>query len=224
MCSFFSFVTNSKGDKFYLNYEQSKELRFDDVDSHSVIVDYYQRKGVLSGKQGLIDKFNKYEYNPLTGEFTVDQINTEDDSKRAEKWVRKLDFKDIVPELIIKPIINPLTDIHGKRLTQKDKDSLVKWDSVWAIVGDSAWAIVRDSVRASAGDSVWDSVWSSFCAYVSSFLSLQDWKYIEHSPGENPFQPCIDLWERGFVPSYKGKVWRLHKGKEAKVVYEWKGE
>jgi len=42
----------------------------------------------------------------------------------------------------------------------------------------------------------------------------------DHPEGINPFQPCIDLWERGLVPSFDGKTWRLHSGSEAKVVYE----
>ena len=37
---------------------------------------------------------------------------------------------------------------------------------------------------------------------------------------ENPFQPAIDLWEAGFVPSFDGKVWRLYAGKDAQIVYE----
>jgi hypothetical protein len=28
------------------------------------------------------------------------------------------------------------------------------------------------------------------------------------------------LWESGFVPSFDGKTWRLHAGKNAKIVYE----
>jgi len=39
----------------------------------------------------------------------------------------------------------------------------------------------------------------------------------------NPFQSGIDLWKRGLVPSFDGiDTWRLHAGKDARVVYEWK--
>jgi len=106
--------------------------------------------------------------------------------------------------------VNPLTDIRKHKVTQIDKDNLVKWDSV----GDSVW----DSVR----DSVWDSVRASVGAYISSlFPNIKKWKDIDHEEGVNPFQPCIDLWNREFVPSFDGKTWRLHQGKDAKVVYEW---
>jgi hypothetical protein len=97
-------------------------------------------------------------------------------------------------------------------------------DSVRDSVGDSVWSSVRDSVRASVGDYVWDSVWASVgdsvWGYVSSFFVLPKWEHIEHKLGENPFQCGIDLWEAGLVPSFDGKVWRLHAGPEASVVWE----
>jgi hypothetical protein len=116
-------------------------------------------------------------------------------------------------------------------------------DSVWDSVCDSVWGGVLDSVRdsirgsiwGSIRDSIWDSVWDSIrgsiwgsirgsvWAYISSlFPGIKKWKYIDHNEGENPFQPCIDLWHRGFVPSYGGRVWRLHAGKKAEIV--WEGE
>ncbi|TRZ48336.1 MAG: hypothetical protein D4S01_10535 [Dehalococcoidia bacterium] len=63
---------------------------------------------------------------------------------------------------------------------------------------------------------MWDSVW----AYLSSFFTLKNWKCIKHKQGENPFQPCIDLWMRGLVPSFDNKVWRLHGGKKGKILKE----
>jgi hypothetical protein len=30
----------------------------------------------------------------------------------------------------------------------------------------------------------------------------------------------MKLWEAGLVPSFDGKVWRLHSGKSADIVYE----
>ena len=71
------------------------------------------------------------------------------------------------------------------------------------------WASVGASVRA--------SVW----AYMSSlFPGVKKWQYFDHKPGENPFQPGIDLWRAGYVPSFDGKTWRLHAGPQAEVVYE----
>jgi hypothetical protein len=103
------------------------------------------------------------------------------------------------------------------------------WDSVRASVRASVGASVGASVRASVCDSVWasvcDSVWASVCdsvwAYQGSlFTKITDWKYIKHESGIYPYQPSVDLWKRGFVPSFDGKIWRLHQGKDMKVVYE----
>lgn len=105
------------------------------------------------------------------------------------------------------------------------------WDSVWDSIWDSVWCSVWDSVlgpiRGLVRDSIWNSVMGSvmgsILAYTSSlFPNIKKWKYIEHPEGENPFQPCIDLWHRGLVPSFDGKVWRIHAGKKAEVV--WEGE
>jgi len=60
-------------------------------------------------------------------------------------------------------------------------------------------------------------------AYVSSlFPRIQEWKYVTHPLGQNPFQPGIDLWKAGLVPSFDDEIWRLHAGENAEVVYEWK--
>ena len=86
-------------------------------------------------------------------------------------------------------------------------------------------ASVGDSVGASVRDSVWDSVWASVGAYTGSFFNLprEAWKYTENIKTNGyPFQPCVDLWERGLVPSFDGEVWRLHSGPNAKVI--WEGE
>ena len=86
--------------------------------------------------------------------------------------------------------------------------------SVRGSVGDSVrgsvWGFVEGFVGGSMRISVWDFVW----AYCSSFFQLDKWK------GVNPFQCGIDLWNRGFVPSFDGEVWRLHQGVNAEVVYE----
>jgi hypothetical protein len=62
-------------------------------------------------------------------------------------------------------------------------------------------------------------------AYTGSFFLLprEAWKYTEKIETEGyPFQPCVTLWEQGLVPSFDGKTWRLHGGKDdAKILYEW---
>ena len=216
MCKFFSFVTdpeNHGGKRYYSDWKYRKAHLKDDPcpnDSHSSISKRYKLDD---------DECNKYEYNPLTGEFVIDQINSStNDSIQSESWVKSLDFKRVIKPLIIKPILNPL-ELPEREVTEHDIELLKMWASVWASVRDSVGASVWDSVGASVGASVrasvwasvWDSVWDSVWAYSSSFFDI-DYDY--------DFSSCVKLWESGFVPSYDGKTWRLHSGKNAKIVYE----
>ena len=202
MCKFFSLTSDGRGEIRYFDWEQRKKILDGELDynpdSHTSINDFYGYKGEME------DCRNRYEYNPITGVFTVDAIHGEDDSAEVERKVRALDFSRIVPQLVIKPIKNPLLVERKHPEPNAEEISLLKrWASVW----DSVWA------------SVWDSVW----AYISSFFALDEWQLNGEIVRENPFQPAMDLWEAGLVPSFDGKVWRLHAGKDAQIVYELEG-
>ena len=239
MCQFFSLVTDPSTQKImFCNWEDRKlflkgELKVESPDSHSSIAMLFG----YTGKQE--DKLNKYEYNPLTQKFTIDQINNEiDDSAEIEAYCRRINFKKIVEPLIIKPIIHPFNDVEPpKEITAKHLELLKQWDSVvdsvvdsvYSSVRDSVWgsvrasvaslvwdsmrmnllSLVRSSVRSSVRDSVWDSVW----AYISSFFDLPEFEQ---------YKCLVTLWEQGLVPSFDGKVWRLHGGRDAKIL--WEGE
>jgi len=223
MCNFFSFVTNPvnhPAEYYYFDWEYRKaHLNDDGVDSHSHICAYY----LLNE-----DRCNKYEFNPLTKAFTVDQINSNrDDSEAAEKWANRQDFKEIVEPLIIKPIVKPFELPKVEQVTDEQIGWLKEWASAWALawasfgasvgnsvwdsVGNSVWDSFGASVRNSVRNSVWDSVWASVWAYISSFFNVDN---------EHDFSSAVKLWEAGLVPSYDGKVWRLHSGKSADIVYE----
>ena len=224
MCQFFSVTSNGSGQIKYFDWELRKKCLSGELDynpdSHTSINDYFGFKGIRE------DKRNKYEYNPITGKFIVDKINGKNDRKSVEKKVRAIDFKTIIPQLNIHPIINPFEinptisiDIAIQRLKQ--------WDSVGASVRASVWDSVGASVWAYVGASVWDSVRDSVWAYVGAYTSslfpnIQKWEYIDHKAGKNPFQPCIDLWRSGLVPSFDGTTWRL-SGKSG-ILYELKKE
>jgi len=207
MCQWFSCVSDGTGKIYYFDAKQRNLLRggkafpapghatpisYKEVDSHSGICAYF----------GLdCDKVNKYEFRPLDRKFITDQINGGNDEDKVKRKLQRLDYQKLAPpELTIKPIFHPLRDVDRKDVTKADIALLQKWDSVGASVRDSVWASVR--------------------AYVSSFFALETWKYIKHKKGENPFQPGIDLWMRGIVPSFDGKTWRLHGGKDGKVLKE----
>ena len=109
-----------------------------------------------------------------------------------------------------------MASVRASGASVRDSGASV-WDSVWASVwdsvGDSVWHLVWDLVGASVRVSVW--------IYISSlFLKIENLEYIEHKKGINPFQPSIDLWYRGIVPSFDGYMWRLHGGKNMDILWE----
>ena len=196
MCQFFSFVTDPVGhpaEYYHFDWEYRKaNIEDDGVDSHSHICWRFNLNE---------DRCNKYEFNPLTKAFTVDQINSNrDDSEAAEKWANRQDFKEIVEPLIIKPIVKPFELPKVEQVT----DEQIGWLKEWASVGDSVWASVWASVRDSVGASVW--------AYISTFFAIEY---------QHDFSSAVKLWEAGLVPAFDGTTWRLHSGKSAYVVYEW---
>jgi len=243
MCNFFSFVTdpiNHPAEYYYFDWEYRKaHMEEDGADSHSHICSHFNLNE---------DVCNKYEYNPLTKMFTVDQINSErDDSEAAEKWANRLNFKEIVEPLIIKPIVTPLDLPKVEQVTDEQIGWLKDWASVrasaWASVGDSVWASVRASVwdlvwasvRASVWASVWDLVWASVRASVGDSVGASVWASVRASAWayvsaffaidyEHDFSSAVKLWEAGLVPSFDGRTWRLHSGENADVVYEWTPE
>ena len=156
-----------------------------------------------------------------------------------QKWKKQLD-----KILVRKPIIHPFHMNPPSEITEEHIRLLKEWDSVLDSVGASVWASVGDSVEASVGASVLDSVeasvwasvgasvldsveasvWDSVRAYNGTFFVLprESWKYTENIKTEEyPFQCLATLWERGLVPSFDGKKWRLHGGKDAEILYEW---
>ena len=71
MCNFFSFVTdpiNHPAEYYYLDWEYRKDnLKADGADSHSHICSHFNLNE---------DRCNKYEFDPLTKKFVIDQINS----------------------------------------------------------------------------------------------------------------------------------------------------
>jgi hypothetical protein len=95
------------------------------------------------------------------------------------------------------------------------------WYSIWYSVSASIRASVRASVWDSVGASVWDSIWYSvwgsvrdyFWAYYSTFFNI---KY------KHNFKIILRLLDKGLIPSFDGKIWRIHSGKKSEIV--WEGE
>ena len=109
--------------------------------------------------------------------------------------------KEVYALINLKEARNPINPLAKKHKPTKQDIEILKQ---WASVRDSVWDSVWDSV----GDSVWDSVW----AYAGSLFYIWGAEY--------KYQLAVDLWKRGFVPSFDGETWRLHSGKKAEIVYE----
>ena len=198
-------------------------------EGHKLTTAKYKGKSVVfsEGKQ-------RYEYQCIKKVLTDVEIKAL--CRKAEPELGYKLYEALYP-------LNPLK-MPKVEVTEKDIQTLKAWDSirasVRASVWDSIWASIRASIRASVWDSVRDSVWvsvgvsvgvsvwetvwdsamESVWAYMGSlFPNVGKWEYMEHEHGIYPFQPAVDLWYRGMVPSFDGKLWRLHSGENADVVW-----
>jgi hypothetical protein len=251
MCDFFSFLSDGKGSYIYADAKTRKENPDKEHDAHSWLAQHFLGEGASK----LEDLYNKYEYNPLTRELKLDNRGQkcEDDSDSAEKWCNALNFKRIIPELIIKKIKIPLTG-RPKKPTKKDIANLKKWSRTGYCVWNSICFNIDMIVRNSVDNSLWfmldhyvdHNIWCDIsrkllfnrnningrcrkglirhqyskhsimdlvCNYKASFFNLE--YNFDITPGN-------ELWNRGFVPCFDGTTWKLHSGKDAKVVYEMK--
>ena len=225
MCRFYSFLTDEKRNRYGMDYQARLDIRSGKSnlreDSHASIAELWHIDE---------DNCNKYEFNPLTRELVLDMQNLIFNDKELiniDELIKEV--KEAVPELIIKPIVDPFKDI---KFEGKITDEIIGTVKEWSKVRDYVWHSVRnsvleDSVRNSVWDSVRDSVWDSvgyyvwgsvmdsvsdpIYAYISSFFNI-DYHY--------DFSPAIKLWNMGLVPSFDGKIWRLHSYKG--IV--WKGK
>jgi hypothetical protein len=214
------------------------------VDSHTDLVRLAGYKDSTADPK--LMEFAKIEITPKNGDYLnpdkwvykVDESPApiwigrehEDACRKAHaNWLKQLD-KFIIRHPMVNPFKLTAPEVGPKQIALLQKWDSV-WDSVWASVGDSVWASVGASVGASlwapawasVGNSVWDSVrnsvGASVGAYTGSFLKIPVWKYVKHPKGKYPYQPLVDLWNQGFVPSFDGTTWRLHAGPKAAIVY-----
>ena len=113
-------------------------------------------------------------------------------NKKDETFKLLTELHKTYSQIVVKRVINPLTDVRVTEVSKEDLKLLKQWVSVEVSVRDSVWNSVEDSVGASVwnsvGDSVWNSVWGSVWdsvyAYVSSFFNIK-YKY--------DFSSCVKL-------------------------------
>jgi hypothetical protein len=196
-------------DQFKRRYERIKLVRQVSLDEVRQLAEAEEEKVGYKLAEAL------FPINPLkikAGPVTDEEIEL------LKKWAS---VRDSVGGSVWRSVRDNVGDNVGSNVWDSVEDSV--WDSVGDRIRSSVWDSVGDRIRSSVWDSVENSVYDSVRAYISSlFPGIKKWKYIDHNEGENPFQPCIDLWHRGFMPSYGGRVWRLHAGEKAEIV--WEGE
>jgi hypothetical protein len=180
-------------------------------------------------------------YNFIIDEESVPDWFSDEHKTEAIKAYR-IWKKELVKLVNFEEARNPINPLPRKR--KPTKQDIELWTSAWTLMGDSAGACVWDLIEMSIGEgmriSVTSSVWGlagnsvqallensvgdwarslaafSVGAYIGSLFNIWDGRY--------KFQPVVDLWKRGFVPSFDGTTWRLHSGKKAEIVYEMKAK
>ena len=244
MCRFYSFLTDKKGNRYAMNNQIRLDIRSGKSDlredSHTSIAELWNIDE---------DECNKYEFNPLTRELTLDMQNLDFNDKELINIDELIDeVKEAVPELIIKPIVNPLKDIKFKGKVTDEIIELVKeWSKVRNSIDDSVDNLVYNSIDSFMDDSIYDSIWNSVRDFAGNFiwdsLGCSGWDSIRDFVNDSiwnsisdfvdayfssffdikfsqDFSPYIKLWNMGLVSSFDGKTWRLHNHKG--IVWEGK--
>ena len=234
MNDFFTFWTEGDGELIYFNHEMRQVLNSrDDIGPIDALMEYYKKNAY---------KLNQYLYNPITKKLTMKQMcSGKDDKKIVKSKLKDLDFSKIVPELIIRDIVNPLS-IHrsAEGVTPEETKMLDDWiinysdrnPIFYRSLAQDAWQFIWDNIHkpvccptleavrislakfffASCKDNVENSIYNAYVIYGFSFFN---------NTSQSSQQVALEqLFKNGLVPSFDGNVWRLHTGPQAKIVYE----
>lgn len=205
-------------DKGYLYPEKSWTLKFDDI-----CPDWW-KQGHEAAAFAALERWKKEVYSKINLKKARKPINpfklksvkkiNSDDVMLLKKW-------DSVRDSVLNSVGDSVWDSVGDSVRRSVRCSVGDgvWDSVRGSVGDSA--------LGSVGSSVWGSVWSNVRGSVSAYMGSlfvfkrNEWKNTKKIKTRGyPFQSAVMLWKKGLVPSFDGKIWRLHTGKDARVVFE----
>jgi len=174
------------------------------VDSHETLIKEVGYKDTTIDPD--LIEFCRIEIAPKNGSYL-----------EPDKWVFRIDM-DITPAWWTLAHKKACMKAHKEWLAQLDK-ILVRKPIVHPFkikppeITEEHLALLRE----------WTSVRDSVWAYYGSFfiLSRNDWKYTEKiKTDQYPFLSVVKLWEMGLVSSYDGKKWRLHGGKDVRVLWE----
>lgn len=189
------------------------------------------------------DKVCHIEWNPLTKQIRQNRptaLGWAADEDEIRREMLAIDYRKLC-KLIVKPIVNPLLDIKFRpRVARSDLRLLLRWVSVKASIcvsaDNAAWLpvagrtlnFIRNSIIDSMGPYLRTFVWASTGTYDSTsgfvYVSIMD-SITAYAGSFFGLKYKVDiaslnkLWKRGLVPVFDGKIWRLHSGKDAKVVW-----
>lgn len=231
---FFSFLTDGKGKISYIGNKNTEhpEIRGNGED------DFYNIAEECFGDKNLHGNYNCVEYNPFTQNFHYWETPLSDDREELQRLALTTDYftkivKELAPDMIIKPFVNPLKEgtFNGK-ITLKTIKLLVDWmrieksmdvyqkvmpffwdseDDKWCTIEGSIYAMIRSNEWKEFYENTKNMIdcylWDAFRAYMTSFFKTIKIDGVEYGEGNNPFQCCVDLWEMGLIPvTYAGKV------------------
>ncbi len=128
---------------------------------------------------------------------------------------------DIIFESIRKSVSNSVSNSIFNSIRESVSNSVSNsiresiYDNIFESIRESIYDNIFESIRKSIYDNIFESIRKSISnsvyVYYSSFFHI---KY------EYDFSSMVKLWESGYVSSFDGKIWRLHCGKNAKIVWE----
>ena len=201
---------------------------------------------VAEGKHGFVklkvvkeifnlDALFGWKYTEVTNPINPLQIRRKRITKEAialiKRWAKVGDKKWLGVEDSVKSTIRAsilVSTPENYWIDPRSKEWNYVGDSVVTNISKKLWPIL-DSIREAienykANLTDHDTLYSvdqGFWAYIGSFFpKIKYWSNFDHKEGKYPFQIPVELWKKGFMPSFDGKIWRLHAGTEGKVLWE----
>lgn len=240
MYGFFSFLSDGNGNIFYIGCDERRRIF---AGESSVSADDDECIAIHNfGSREKADLYNYWYYDPFTDTMTLKRENTTNDRNLLDKEKIITAVYECVPELILKPVINPFTNGQFKgQVTPEALGFLHEWKAIIGNIDnmlyDTVYETIMFTVRGVIHDQLMSSIWdvirsqteeNDFCycyesafetviGYLSSFFVFQKWNNFKEGSDVNPYLPCIHLWEMGLVPVFNGRQWNLHSNKG--IVY-----
>jgi len=197
----------------------------DEKNAFSLSQDVIPRWWSLDHKQAALNAFEEWKayFDNITirkevvNPFTLLPPNevTPDHLRLLKRWEMAYIGAGYSPESVIKGSIN-----NPKFMEEITRPMEAKiWREVGRHVESMIFVATQDRCTT---QSAMAAVW----AYYGSFFNLprEQWRGTEAIPGTGyPFQPLVDLWLQGLIPSCTGTlpyVWRLHGGPDGRVLWE----